>query len=265
MTSHKLDARDGWSWLTRGAAMLRQDAMPWAGMGLIFMLIALALKYIPFLGILLLVLLCPLLLAGALQTANELHGGKRRVTVHSKRAGLGQRLAAELRRAAGGLFVAFSDEEKLLPLMVISALTLAMVVVINILAELMKIDAPALTAMTTAGVGPRIWGPALVGWLLVVSLEFALTMALLFTVPLIVFRKEQPLIAIGLSLSACRENLGAVAVFGTPFIVTNIIASVLFYVLSFPLDYLALLILGWWATPLFATGLYRAYQDVFVN
>lgn len=260
----KADLQHGWSWVLDGLDTLKKDLGLWVGMGLIFMSIAIALKLIPFVGMLLLVLISPMLLAGALQTAGDLLSGNLASPAASSSSGFSpQRIAANLQRAAGRLFIIFSDEEKLLPLMVISTLTLGMVVAINILAVLLKIDGSALTAMAAGSVGPRVWVPALIGWFLVRFLQLGLIMTLLYSVPLVLFRREMPLLSIEKSFAASKQNFIAVCAFGVPFLLVYILINVMFFALSFPFDDLAVLLLGWIAVPIFATSLFRSYHDLF--
>lgn len=265
MNINKMDVRRGGSWVTGGWRVVKKDMGLWTGMGLIFMLIVIALKLIPFIGLLLLVLLSPMLLAGAMQTAGNIDQGVY-VRPAVSAPGLGQLpqcMIAGLQHAARRLFGAFADEDKVLPLMVISTLTLGTVVIINILAVLLKIDGSAMNAMFAGSVGPRIWVPALIGWLLVLVLQMILAMGVLYAVPLILFRRDPPLIAIEKSFIACKHNMVAVGVFVLPFLLVSMLISALFFTLPFPRDYLAMLILGWLTVPFFTTGLYRSYQDIF--
>lgn len=262
---NKAEAQVGWSWVVAGWATLRRDIPAWAGMGFIFMLIAILLKLIPFIGLLLLVLLAPMLLGGALHAASTAEDMKLRAAASDKSAAapLPRRLLLALQTAAGRLFYIFADEEKIIHFMVISTLTLGMVVIINILAMLLKIDGSALSAMAAGSVGPRIWVPALIGWVLVMLLQVLLIMAVLYVVPLILFRKDPPLIAIEKSFHACKRYLLALSVFAVPFILANMFITYFFFLLPFPADYLAAFLIGWVAAPLFVTSLYRSYQDVF--
>ena len=265
MNINKVDVQRGWSWATGGWRVVKKEISLWTGMGLIFMLIVIALKLIPFIGLLLLVLLSPMLLAGAMQTTSNIELGVD-VRPAASAAGLGQlpqRLIAGLQHAAGRLFSAFTDEDKVLPLMVISTLTLGTVVIINILAVLLKVDGSAMSAMFAGSVGPRIWVPALIGWLLVLVLQLVLAMGLLYAVPLILFHRDPPLLAIEKSFITCKQNMVAVGVFVLPFLVVSTLISALFFTLPFPRDYLTMLMLGWLAVPFFATGLYRSYRDIF--
>ena len=265
MNINKVDVQRGWSWATGGWRLVKKDISLWAGMGLIFMLIAIVLKLIPFIGLLLLVLLSPMVMAGAMQTADTIDQGTY-VKPAASGSGLGQlpqRMVAWFQYAAGRLFSAFTDEDKVLPLMVISTLTLGMVVIINILAVLLKVDGSAMSAMFAGSVGPRIWVPALIGWLLVLVLQLVVVMGVLYAVPLILFRRDPPLVAIEKSFIACKHNLMAVIVFGLPFLVISMLISALFFTLPFPRDYLSMLMLGWLTVPFFVTGLYRSYWDIF--
>ena len=265
MNINKMDVQRGWSWIMGGWRVVKKDISLWVGMGLIFMLIAIVLKLIPFIGLLLLVLLSPMVMAGAMQIADTIDQGTY-VKPAASGSGLGQlpqRMIAWFQYDAGRLFSAFSDEDKVLPLMVISTLTLGIVVIINILAVLLKVDGSAMSAMFAGSVGPRIWVPALIGWLLVMVLQLVVVMGVLYAVPLILFRRDPPLVAIEKSFIACKHNLMAVIVFGLPFLAISMLISTLFFTLPFPRDYLSMLILGWLTVPFFATGLYRSYRDIF--
>ena len=258
---NKAEAQLGWSWLVAGWGMLRRDPVAWAAMGFLFMLIATVLKLIPFIGLLLLVLLAPMLLGGALYVASTAEDRRFRDAAPAA-VPLPRRLILELQTAAGRLFYIFADEEKIIHFMAISTLSLGMVVIINILGVLLKIDGSALTAMAAGSVGPRIWVPALIGWFLVLLLQILLLMAVLYVVPLMLFRRDPPLIAIEKSFLACKRNLFALAVFALPFMIANMLISYFFYLLPFPADYMVVFLIGWAAAPLFVTSLYHSYQDV---
>ena len=202
----KADLQHGWSWVLGGLVTLKNDMSLWVSMGFVYMLIAIVLKLVPFIGLLLLVLISPMMLAGALQTAADQLSGAMTAPTRSGSGLSPQGITANLQRAAGRLFITFSDEEKLIPLMVISTLALGMVVAINILAVLLKIDGSALTAMAAGSVGPRVWVPALIGWFLVRFLQLGLIMTVLYSVPLILFRREMPLLSIEKSFTASKQN-----------------------------------------------------------
>ena len=166
-------------------------------------------------------------------------------------------------RAARRLFQGFSDETQLLPIMVIGTLLLGGVVAIKILAQLLKVGGAALPAMLSGSVSPSVWLTALLGLLVVLSLQALLLMAFLYAVPLIALRREHPLPAIEHSFAAASTNLGAFSVFVTVFATAGEVMRLLFLKLTFPYDYLAFLAVGLVALPVFIAALYASYQDLF--
>ena len=258
MKSMNSGARRGWSWISGGWDLLRKDWMLWGGMTFIYMLIALALKMIPFIGVLILILISPTMLAGVLHGAHDLEAQARGASGRSARGARGH-----LHRAIRQLFGGFTLESELLPVMVISTLTLSAAVVIEILAQLLKVGGPALPAMLAGSVGPAIWLPALISLLIILVLQVALIMAIFYAVPLVLFKKEYPLSAIEKSFSACMHNALPLVVFGLPFAIISTVADLLYFALDFPKDYLVLFVLGLITLPFFVSGLYRSYEDTF--
>jgi hypothetical protein len=115
--------------------------------------------------------------------------------------------------------------------------------------------------MLSGSVGPRIWVPALIGLVLVIALRFILFLALVFAVPLIVHRRELPLVAISKSLRLGVQHAGALFVLILPFAVVWLAADLLAVALPFPADDLLRLIVVAIMFPLFAGGVHRAYRD----
>ncbi|MHB8345669.1 MAG: hypothetical protein ACYDHM_00540 [Acidiferrobacterales bacterium] len=258
MKSNINGARRGWSWIAEGWSLMRQDWMLWLVMTFVYMVIALALKMIPFIGVLILILISPAMLAGVLHGAHDLEAQVRGAKVGNERGARGH-----LHRSVRQLFSGFSREAELLPIMVISTLTLSAAVVIEILAQLLKVGGPALPAMLAGSVGPAIWLPALASLLIVLALQVALAMAIFYAVPLVLFKKEYPLSAIEKSFRACRHNALPLVAFGLPFALISTVADLLYFALDYPADYLALFVLGLITLPFFVSGLYRSYQDAF--
>jgi len=255
---NKLEIRRGWSWIVGSWSLLRKDGLLWLGMTFIYMVIAIGLKMIPFIGVLILVLISPILLAGVLHTARGLDAPAQNADANGSLHGTGH-----LTRAVRQLFSAFAREEEVLPTMVISTLTLGSVVVIQILEQLLKVGGPALSAMIAGSVGPAIWIPALLSLLIVLVLQLALAMAIFYAIPLVLFKKEYPLAAMEKSFRACTHNAVALVVFGVPFAIVNTVADLLYFALDFPEDYLVLFVLGLLTVPFFVAGLYRSYEDAF--
>lgn len=258
MKSFNSDVRRGLSWIAGGWRLMRGDWMLWIMMTFIYMVIAIGLKMIPFIGVLILILISPIVLAGVLIGAQNLEAGMR-----GEASGTARGARGHLHRAIRQLFSGFLQEDQLLPIMVISTLTLSGAVIIEILAQLLKVGGPALPAMLAGSVGPAIWLPALVSLVIVLVLQIALVMAVFYAVPLVLFRKEYPLSAIEKSFRACVQNALPLLVFGLPFAVVSTVADVLYFALDFPKDYLVLFVLGMFALPFFVSGLYRSYEDAF--
>ncbi len=271
LRTNQVPAKNGWGWVKHGMLLFRQEPVPWLAMAFVYLAMAILLSQVPFIGWLILVLFTPLCMLGALPVAQAQDGpGLPANAVPAPPAArdlraLGNYLRDLLTRAARRLFSGCTDEDKLLPVMVIGTLLLGGVVVINILAQLLKVGGAALPAMLAGSVGPSVWITALIGLVVVLSLETLLLMAFLYTVPLILFRREHPLPSIELSFSGALNNLGAFAVFASVFAVIGEAMRVLFLLFFFPFDYLAFFLIGLVALPVFITSLNASYQELFTR
>lgn len=269
--ANQVPARRGWEWVKSGITLVRKQPALWLAMAFVYLVLAIVLGQIPFIGWLILVLFTPLFMLGALPVAQALAGpGLPANAVPAPPAGREFRiwwhyLRDLLARAARRLFRGFSDGDKVLPIMVISTLLLGGVVVIRILAQLLKVGGAALPAMLSGSVGPSVWITALIGLLVVLCLEALLLMAFLYTVPLILFRREHPLPSIELSFGGALNNLGAFAIFISVFAVAGELMRVLFLLFVFPFDYLTFVLVGLVALPVFIAGLNASYQDLFTR
>lgn len=267
--ANQVPAKNGWGWVKHGMLLFRKEPVLWLSMAFVYLAMAILLSQIPFIGWLILVLFTPLCMLGALPVAQAQDGpGLPANTVPTPPAARAFRpwvdyLRDLLARAARRLLNGFAEEDKLLPIMVISTLLLGGVVVINILAQLLKVGGAALPAMLAGSVGPSVWITALIGLVVVLGLESLLLMAFLYTVPLILFRREHPLPSIELSFTGALNNLGAFAVFISVFAVASEVVRVLFLLFVFPFDYLTVLLAGLVALPVFIAGLNASYQDLF--
>jgi hypothetical protein len=264
--ANQVPAKNGWGWVKSGVGLVRKQPALWLAMAFVYLALAILLGQIPFVGWLILVLFTPLCMLGALPVAQALAGPglpANAVPAPHEFRSWWHYLRDLLTRAATRLFQGFSDEDKLLPIMVISTLLLGGVVVIKILAQLLKVGGAALPAMLAGSIGPTVWITALIGLLVVLSLEALLLMAFLYTVPLILFRREHPLPSIELSFAGALNNLGAFAIFISVFAVAGEAVRVLFLLFVFPYDYLAVFLVGLVALPVFIAGLNASYQDLF--
>jgi len=267
----RVPAISGWVWVKHGIAQFRQEPVLWLALAFVYLSLAILLSQIPFVGWLILVLFTPLLMLGALQVAHaQVDPGLPANTLPVPPAQREFRLWTQylrdlLTRAARRLLNGFKDEDKLLPIMVISTLLLGGVIVINILAQLLKVGGAALPAMLAGSVGPTVWVTALIGLVVVLSLEALLLMAFLYTVPLILFRREHPLPSIELSFAAALNNLWAFAIFVSVFAVIAEAMRIQFLLFIFPFDYLVFFLVGLVVLPVFINGLNASYQDLFTR
>jgi uncharacterized membrane protein len=270
MTGFKqVAAARGAAWLQRGWQLLHAEPRLWLAMAAVYLALAVVLELVPFIGRLILVLFTPLMLLGALPVAAALAGKglpAKAVPAAPAEGGLGGRLRylrELLGTGARRLFDGARDDEKLMPIMVVSTLVLGALVVIQILAQLLKANPGALADTLASGVSSSVWITAVLGVAIVLAFDVLLVLAVLYAVPLILFRREHPLPAIATSFRAAIANLGAVTLFVGMFVVIGIAARALFHVLSFPLDYLVFVAIGLVALPLFVAGLYASYQELF--
>jgi uncharacterized membrane protein len=272
MTGFKqVAAARGGVWLQRGWQLLRAEPRLWLAMAAVYLALAVVLELIPFIGRLILVLFTPLMLLGALPVAAALAGKglpARSLPATPAGGGLGGRLhylRALFGTGAQRLFDGVRDDEKLMPIMVVSTLVLGGLVLIQILAQLLKANPAALADTLASGVSSSVWISAVLGMVIVLALDVLLVLAVLYAVPLILFRGDHPLPAIAASFRAATANLGAVALFGGTFVIISVVSRVLFHKLSFPLDYLVFVGIGLVALPVFVAGLYASYLELFTN
>lgn len=269
LRANHVPARQGLRWIKSGIALFFKKPGVWLAMALVYLAFALLLGAIPFVGWLILVLFTPILMLGALPVAQALAGpglspeASPTAAAGSRLPMWALRIRAYFARAARRLFQGFSDQDKLMPVMVISTLLLGGVVMIKILAQLLKVGGAAIPAMLSGSIGPALWLTALLGLLVVLALEALLLMAFVYSVPLIAFNREHPLPSIEKSFRAALNNLGAFSVFIGVFAVIGEAIHLLFLKLDFPYDYLSFLLVGLLTLPVFIATLHASYLDLF--
>ena len=274
--ARQVTAGTGARWLVSGWQMLRAQPALWLGMAVVYLVLAMLLEQIPFIGWLILLLVTPVVLLGALPLA---HGQMednlpasavapaptaRDLRIRETWRAWALYLRDLLRRSAGHLFAGFQSERRLLPVMVVSTLLLGGVIVLRILAALLKAGS-SLHAMLLGSVTPSVWLPDLVATLLILTLLVMLIMTVLYTIPLILFRGAHPLPAFESSFFAARQNLGAFLILAGSFLLLAAAARALFFFFAFPLDYLAFLVIGLIALPVLVGALYASYRDLFAK
>lgn len=267
---NRVESRRGGAWVQAGWALFRKQPPLWLALSFVYLVFAMLLELIPFIGWLVLVLFTPMFLlatlplaralatdklpAGALPSAPErtLRGG-----LHYLRDLLG----GALRR----LFSGFGDETHLMPTLILSTLLLGGVAGIGMLAALLKVGHGSLTLILLSDVGSIVRITALISLLVILLLTALLLMAFVHTVSLTVFRHQHPLPAIASSFAASRGNFGAFVLFAGFFLLLAELGHGLFFYLSFPLDYLSFLAIGMVALPVLIGGLYASFTDLYTR
>lgn len=260
----KTEIRHVRSWIKSGWFIVKQDVLFWVYVTAIYMAFALMLSFIPLLGPLLLVLVSPILFASVLNTTHSLtliikekmgegkikKNGKMKIRF-SKRS---------LAKAPKALFHIFEKMDALFPLVFLSVLLLAVVVIMQVVVML--------TVGSTGGTGKGIFGHGVAhavnvffaGFLLFVSF-YVIGMGMFFAIHRILFNKEMFINAIYSSYMACIKNLVPLTiltfVFLIPILICTIIASYTYY------GYILLVLVSLAAIPLFITSSYLSYRKIF--
>lgn len=256
MQINQVAAARSQSWIASGWELYRKDQGLWVAMAAIYLAIALVLQEIPFIGYLMLVLITPLVGAGAIVTADSLANNT--FEAQSPLTPLEQ-IKQLARQAVRRLTRVLVDSERNLPVMVVATLTLGAMVVIQILAQLLKVGGAAIPAMISGSVGPSIWLPALLFLTVIWILKLMLIVIALLATHLIVLKHESPLVAMETGIRAAGKNVVALSVVGGAFLVPLGLA----HYLSAPYSYVAVFAIGLVTLPLFVTSSYAAYKEMF--
>lgn len=251
-TAH-LQFKAGLRWARGGWDRVRSDLPLWLGMSGLFLVPAALLIQLPFAGALIVVLLCPMLLGGALLAAAE----------HSNPALVGSSYQRWVKRPARELLQALADPTHVYPIVLLGIVTLGLVVTVFIVQHLFGIGSlSGLRSASTLGTASTL--SLLLGALVAGLLHVALLLALFFAVHRTLFAKRDPLTAMSESLSACIKHawaiLGLACVFAVPYLV--IISA---FNLSVLLGYLLLFTVGLVSLPALVVASYYSYRDVFAG
>ncbi len=249
-------------WWHGGYDIVRRDPALWLGMGLLYILVALLLKRIPFLGNFMLVLITPIPVAGVWLTIRQLTG-----VTHVPAPGPDwhERLRFYLGRPARALVAGFRQEVHALPLVMICIITLGLVIAVSIV-EMVLTGGSMVSGLKAARLDSDFGAWRAIGLLLSLGLYTLLAMALLFVVPLVILNDRLVVPAIPESFRLCARHANALGVFLAPFLLPVIVIELAFSN-SFiaPLGYLLVLTVGVIAIPLFLTGCYVCYRELMNN
>ncbi|MCX7628035.1 MAG: BPSS1780 family membrane protein [Methylophilaceae bacterium] len=230
MQARNVAAGNGWRWIKEGYALFRLNPAIWIALFFIYLLICMALSFVPLIGPILLNLLAPVFVAGFMLGCKALEAGEE-LEINHLFAGFKQN-AAEL-ITVGGLYLA------------------GMIVVAGVVFLLtggsLLASGDARDLKTAADEGALL--TALVG----LSLLLPLIMAYWFAPLLVVFHRIKPLDAMKTSFFACLHNI-------PPFTVYSVISMVLLVLAALPLG-LGLLVM----IPTMTASLYTSYKDIFAE
>lgn len=269
LTANRVESRRGMAWVMTGWKLFLRKPQLWLALSFVYLVFAMLLEVIPFIGWLILVLFTPLFLLALLPVAQSLATDSLPAdAVPARPLPAGARsIVLYLRDLLGGaarrLFSGFSDEARLMPTVILSTLLLGGVAGIGMLSALLKVGHGTLPTILWSDVGYPVKLTALISLLVIFLLTILLLMAFVHTVSLTLFGNQHPLPAIESSFAASSRNFGAFALFAGVFLMLAEACHLLFYFLPFPLDYLAFLAVGMVALPVLIGALYASYMDLF--
>ena len=228
------------AWFRFGWQCFMANPGMWIVLVILFLLIVLALQFIPFLGPLALSLITPALIGGLLYAASEASANRPIEIAH--------------------LFVGLTDENRRTPMLKLGAIWLVLSILLGIVVTLViggTIGMGALTrdmvvereAVVTSAVSLSI----LIAFIVVLALILVIFAWMVYAVPLVLFNKFTPLAAMGHSAKAAMMNAIPLLVFSTVYIVLAVIASI-----PFGLGFFILI-------PVTVGALLASYQEIYIE
>jgi hypothetical protein len=242
--------------------VFQRDPWLWIGVAVFYFLAAILLKRIPFVGNLVLILLTPIPLAGALLLARDMAESPAGVAPVIP-AVWRERVRFFVQRPLAVFVRAFNQEGLGFPLTLICIVVLGLTMVAIIVAILLT-GGSALSGLTGAryATGPlRI--TTLLGATVALALYGLLAMALFHLVPLVLFRRQLVVTAIIESLRAWRRAPLPLVLFASLFLVPYALIAVAFgSSTTHWLGYLLVFSIGVAVLPVFIIGNYLSYRTL---
>jgi hypothetical protein len=266
MRAANVPASQGRAWLNCGFTAVDRRPEHWLGMALVYLLIAFALKLIPFVGDLLLILISPLLLAGAFLSARNQADAAPDTAPSPGRAAWaardwGRLIEVALFAPARTLFQVLRREEYAFATVFLCILTLGTVMVVGIM-EYLLTGGSIISGLASSSLSAPLSALLIVRMLVLVALYILVAMALFYLVPLTLFEGMTPMAAMAESFAACRHNAGAhLWLLGT-FLVPAVLilyVSALWHVAG----YVLVFTLGLLALPVFVAGAWCSYTTLY--
>lgn len=231
MQAKSVAAERGWAWFVDGWRLFARHMLVWVLLGLIFLFIMFASLLIPFIGQLLFMFASPILGAGLLHAARESDTNRApRVT---------------------DLWEGFRRPRARDRLLILAAVSLAAAFVTALLMALFMRDAMMGVMGQSDGTMPMMTPGFWLRLVIVLTPQLVVAMALLYAVPLVMFRDTPVGVALQSSLEASVRNLIPLLIFGVVYTVAAIVASI-------PLG------IGWLVLLPASVGmLYSSYKDLY--
>lgn len=229
-------ASDGWTWIKQGWEMFVKNPGMWIVLILVLIVIWFVASAIPYIGGLALALVSPVLIGGlylAIDTAER--GGE-----------------LELSK----LFSCFQDREKLNPLLTLGAVSfgvalVSMLVMVAFIGSSVAALGLASGQPPHMGVGAGLGVTAFLAIAIILTLQVALSMGMMFGIPLVTLRGVEPIAALRSSFGGCLRNIPALLVFTVVAVVLTMLAMI-----PFGLGLFVLL-------PVVACAVYRAFNAIY--
>ena len=233
MEAKAVDVSRGIAWFSGGWRIFMKNPGLWIVLGIIVLAITVVLSIIPILGIFALSLVMPVLVAGLLYAAREADAGRALDVLH--------------------VFQGFRDKEKLTPLLSLGGLALAGLLASFALAFLLA--GGSMVTMMLSGERPQMAAGAMGGFMLaglvILVVELLVATAIVYAIPLVMFRGTPTGAAMRSSFNASLRNFLPLLVFGVVYLFAAIVAM-----LPLMLGWLVLL-------PASAGMLYLSYKDLY--
>jgi uncharacterized membrane protein len=234
MEVRKVNAGNGWNWISGGFAIFKQSPVIWIALFFIYVLIGMALSIIPVAGPIVFNVLAPVFMAGFMMGCRALEMGEE-IEINHLFAGFKQNTSQLI--TVGGIYLA--------ALIVIVGVVFLASGAAPLSNPMMAEDLMSGKHATAAGEGMFL--PLLI----VVAAMVPLFMAYWFAPTLVLFHDMKALDAMKLSFVACLRNI-------IPFFVYSLISMVLMVLAAIPLG-LGLLVM----IPTMTASLYVSYKDIF--
>jgi uncharacterized membrane protein len=233
MEAKNVRAAQGAEWFSCGWNLFKQDFGTWFIMFLLFIVIAIVLSLIPFIGTLVLSVISPALMAGFMFSASQMDQGNEIEIAH--------------------LFQGFKDKSRINNLLTLGALYLVAQILLMIIIFALLGSNAMVSAGEAGEFDPQtmMTGSMMISMLLISLVALIIAMAFLYATPLVMLDNMKPVESVKASFSACLQNILPLLVFGIIYLLLAIIAAIPIF-----LGFLILL-------PVSILALYCSYKSIF--